>query len=777
MNKLIYGYPKLGEKNEFKKITEAFFDKLIDEKTYIEKINEQKLKYAKTILKYSDYFVCNDFSAFDFMLDVAIMTNITKSRFGDYQGLSTYFEAARGENSYPLKKWFNTNYHYLCCEISDREFSLSQNIILDDFLFYKKNGVESTASVVAPFTFLTLSDINEKLVCNKIKTKNEKVIFENISDSLVDVYNNILKELEINGCKSIIFYDPALVYELSSWQWDIVERIYNRISTKLDIYLFTFYESVDCYDRFIKLPVDGFGFDLVSNEKNLENILNFGFPGNKKFFAGIVDGRNIFKSNIEKKANIVELLSKKVNDLIITNSCPLFHLPITKYSEKNMDRRIFDNISFAEQRAEELCEIQKYFNEKTDSISAAYEEFDFSNTFYKNKENQIQKPSNIDQNYVDDLAGKIEDKKVEDFDLKREKRTDYKKRKEIQDKIFKLPLYPTTTIGSFPQTQELRKLRYQYKKGIIDRTFYRIEIYLQIKNAIELQEKLGLDVLVHGEFERSDMVEYFAQKLGGITTTENGWILSYGTRVYRPPIIFGDVRRTQALTIEEYSYAQCLTEKPVKAILTGPITISHWSYVLDNLTEQKVLLDLAVALNEEIRDLEKIGAKIIQIDEPAFRESAPVKKSNWNKHFNFASEIFNITSFCKDETQIHTHMCYSDFSEIISYIDKMDFDVISIEAARTQGKVAEEFKKIGFNRQIGIGVFDVHTPEVASYEKIKNVVDRVTKIFPAESIWINPDCGLKTRKWDEVIPSLSNMVEVAKSLRENTENRGNHENN
>ncbi len=777
MNKLIYGYPKLGEKNEFKKITEAFFDKLIDEKTYIEKINEQKLKYAKTILKYSDYFVCNDFSAFDFMLDVAIMTNITKPRFGDYQGLSTYFEAARGENSYPLKKWFNTNYHYLCCEISDGEFSLSQNIILDDFLFYKKNGVESTASVVAPFTFLTLSDINEKLVYNKIKTKNEKVIFENISDSLVDVYNNILKELEINGCKSIIFYDPALVYELSSWQWDIVERIYNRISTKLDIYLFTFYESVDCYDRFIKLPVDGFGFDLVSNEKNLENILNFGFPGNKKFFAGIVNGRNIFKSNIEKKANIVEILSKKVNDLIITNSCPLFHLPITKYSEKNMDRRIFDNISFAEQRAEELCEIQKYFNEKTDSISAAYEKFDFSSTFYKNKETQIQKPSNIDQNYVDDLAGKIEDKKVEDFDLKREKRTDYEKRKEIQDKIFKLPLYPTTTIGSFPQTQELRKLRYQYKKGLIDKTFYRIEIYLQIKNAIELQEKLGLDVLVHGEFERSDMVEYFAQKLGGITTTENGWILSYGTRVYRPPIIFGDVRRTQALTIEEYSYAQCLTEKPVKAILTGPITISHWSYVLDNLTEQKVLLDLAVALNEEIRDLEKIGAKIIQIDEPAFRESAPVKKSNWNKHFNFASEIFNITSFCKDETQIHTHMCYSDFSEIISYIDKMDFDVISIEAARTQGKVAEEFKKIGFNRQIGIGVFDVHTPEVASYEKIKNVVDRVIKIFPVESIWINPDCGLKTRKWDEVIPSLSNMVEVAKSLRKNAKNGGNHENN
>lgn len=354
--------------------------------------------------------------------------------------------------------------------------------------------------------------------------------------------------------------------------------------------------------------------------------------------------------------------------------------------------------------------------------------------------------------------------KLSDTDFKRE--TPYTKRIYIQKNILKLPLLPTTTIGSFPQTEEVRKMRAKFNKGEISEAEYKLFIKEKIKETIELQEKIGLDVLVHGEFERTDMVEFFAQKLEGIATTKNGWILSYGTRGYRPSIIYGDIFRTSPLTLEEISYAQSLTQKPVKGMLTGPVTILNWSYYREDISKEEIAYQIALALWEEVKDLEKVGIKIIQIDEPAFREGAPIKRKDWKNYFNWAIKAFKLCSRAKPETQIHTHMCYSDFNEIIDYIYQMDFDVISIKASRSKGEILKAFENYKiWDRYIGLGVYDIHSPSIPAEKDIKKVIKKALKIFPKKLLWINPDCGLKTRRWEEVIPALKNMVTISKNLR------------
>jgi len=354
---------------------------------------------------------------------------------------------------------------------------------------------------------------------------------------------------------------------------------------------------------------------------------------------------------------------------------------------------------------------------------------------------------------------------LKEEDFKRE--LPYKEREKIQRDILKLPLFPTTTIGSFPQTEDVRKMRTAYRTGKISEEEYKNFIRQKIKYAIEVQEDIGLDVLVHGEFERSDMVEYFAIKLDGIATTKHGWVLSYGSRVYRPPIIYGDVSRPKPMTLEEITYAQSLTSKPVKGMLTGPVTILNWSYYREDVPKREIAYQIALALLDEVKDLEKAGIKVIQIDEPAFREGAPLKKKDWEEYFDWAVKAFRLASRAKPETQIHTHMCYSEFNEIIEYIYQMDFDVISIEASRSKGEIIEVFEKFkGWDRQIGIGVYDIHSPAIPTKEEMKTIMLRAMKVLPKELLWVNPDCGLKTRRWEEVIPALRNMVDMAKELRE-----------
>jgi len=354
---------------------------------------------------------------------------------------------------------------------------------------------------------------------------------------------------------------------------------------------------------------------------------------------------------------------------------------------------------------------------------------------------------------------------LKDEDFQRE--LPYKERDKIQRERLRLPLFPTTTIGSFPQTEDVRKMRVAYRKGRISEEEYKNFIKEKIKEAVKLQEEIGLDVLVHGEFERSDMVEFFAQKLEGIATTDHGWVLSYGSRVYRPPIIYGDVSRPAPMTLEEITYAQSLTEKPVKGMLTGPVTILNWSYYPEDRPKEEIAYQIALALLDEVKDLEEAGIKVVQIDEPAFREGAPLKRKDWEDYFRWAVRAFRLSSRAKPETQIHTHMCYSEFNEIIDYIYQMDFDVISIEASRSKGEIIEAFERFkGWDRQIGIGVYDIHSPAIPSKEEMKAVIKRAMRVLPKELLWVNPDCGLKTRRWEEVIPALKNMVQAARELRE-----------
>ncbi|HIO42063.1 MAG TPA: 5-methyltetrahydropteroyltriglutamate--homocysteine S-methyltransferase, partial [Aquifex sp.] len=520
----------------------------------------------------------------------------------------------------------------------------------------------------------------------------------------------------------------------------------------------TYYEGIDdqYFERIVNLPVTGIGLDFVSSERNLKNIRQKGFPKGKKLVAGVVPGRNVWRLDLNKTAELLRELANIVGEenLIISNAQPLYHLPITVEPENKLPEGLKERLSFAKERLQEIALLKKLLEgdeaakKKADEISAL-----LAQPFGRNEE----------------VVARIKNLKEEDFVRK----PPYPERDKVQREQLKLPLFPTTTIGSFPQTPDVRKARVKYRKGELSEEEYKKFIQGKIKEAIELQEELGLDVFVHGEFERSDMVEYFAELLDGIATTSHGWVISYGSRVYRPPIIYGDVSRPNPMTVEWITYAQSLTDKPVKGMLTGPVTILNWSYAREDIPRSEIAYQIGLAILDEVLDLERNGIKIIQIDEPAFREAVPIKKEEWEGYFDWAIKAFRLSNAkVKPETQIHTHMCYSDFNDIIEQIYEMDFDVISIEASRSKGEIIEAFERFGkWDRQIGVGVYDIHSPAIPTKEEMKAVMLRVMKVLPKELLWVNPDCGLKTRKWEEVIPALKNMVEMAKELREEYGNK------
>jgi len=748
MQTMAFGFPKLSKNREFKKLIENFWKGNIEEKDFFKEIEKLKIKRAEIYSKNVDFFPSNEFSLYDFMLDTSIMLGIIPERFKPYKGLSTYFEMAKGKDALELTKWFNTNYHYLVPEIKNENFSLLKNFPLEDFIFHKNLGFTTLPKIIGPFTFLKLSKIvikvNGKLKRCKIEEKEK---FEKFLEKLIPLYQKILQELFNSGAKSVLIEEPAFVMELNVWEWELIKEIYKNLATLGDLYILTYYDSVSDYPNFVELPVSGLGLDLTSNKENLENLLKLGFPENKYLIAGIINGRQVWKANLKEKLNIIEKLSQVSEKLIISNSCPLYHLPISLEGEEHLPSSLLEKLSFAEEKLKELKILKNAFEGKDEALKVVKEnEKLFEKEFGKN----------------DEIRRKILNLSERDF--KRE--LPYQERFKIQQKRLNLPLFPTTTIGSFPQTEDVRKMRTKFNKREISEKEYKSFIKKKIEEVIKLQEEIGLDVLVHGEFERTDMVEFFAQKLEGIATTKQGWVLSYGTRVYRPPIIYGDVYRTSPMTLEEITYAQSLTSKPVKGMLTGPVTILNWSYYREDIPKNEIAYQIAIALLEEIKNLEKASIKIIQIDEPAFREGAPIKKRDWKNYFEWAVKAFKLCSKANPETQIHTHMCYSEFNEIIEYIYQMDFDVISIEASRSKGEILEAFENYkGWDRQIGIGVYDIHSPTIPTKEEIRTVIERALKVFPEELLWINPDCGLKTRKWEEVMPALKNMVEVAKELR------------
>ncbi len=738
-----FGYPKIGENRELKKTLENYWNEKLSKDEFIEqteKINRARLEEQ---IKYGiDLIASNDFSLYDFILDLSTMFGIIPERFsGLNEDIEIYFSMARGNKdavACEITKWFDTNYHYIVPEITGK-FELRKNRPLESYQWAKdKLGTETVPNIVGPFTFLKLA--------KGYKTENFNELFLELSC----LYNKILKELEENGVKNVQIDEPALVLDLNGEElYSLIEgyKILTQDLSGIKIHVQTYYESISEYEKIVfNLPVDGIGLDFVVNNENMENIRKYGFPSNKQLVAGIVSGRDIWKTDYKTTVNLINELIQltRQNELIISNSSPLFHLPVSLNPEKEtLNSDLIQLLSFADQRLEELKTLKDIINNNKPIPS---QDFESIRQKFRN-ETVINQVAQIDENNI----GRIET---------------FKYRYDKQQEILNLPLFPTTTIGSYPQTSEVRKARADYKKGILSKEEYEKFIKEQIKKVIELQEKIGLDVLVHGEFERTDMVEHFGQRLNGFAFTKNGWVQSYGSRCVRPPIVYGDVSRPLKMTVDEIVYAQSLTEKPMKGMLTGPVTILNWSFFRKDITKKEIAYQIALAIKDEVLDFELARIKIIQIDEAAFREGLPLRKSKQKDYLNWAVNAFKLTNEgVQPETQIHTHMCYSEFNEILESIYAMDSDVISIEASRSGGEIIEVFERFNYDHGIGLGVYDIHSPRVPDIEEINHIIERSVKVIDKRLFWINPDCGLKTRGYEETVKALNNMVSAAKEIR------------
>jgi len=711
-----YGFPRLGKNREFKKTIEGFWKGDISEAQTKKALGQLQEDMLLTYEKYVDHFPVGEITGYDHMMDTAIMVGLFHPK-----NLEEYYELCRGKDALEMTKWFNTNYHYLVPnfhQIKEATFAFSSHNSAAYFEQFKK-GIPF---IVGPFTFLKLSK-----GIDKDQFKDDLL-------TLAHVYQEIIKDLH-----EVHIEEPAFVMELDQDEIEAIKEVYQILGkANSKIHLITYYESVDFLNDLYELPVQAIGLDFVNGKRNLEYIKKHGFPDDKILIAGVVDGRNVWRNDMKSSVVLLEELSQVAKNMIVSNGSPLYHLPISLEGE-DLDPKLLKRLSFAEEKLGEIKTIAKAFDDKQFVQRAEF------NGLGKNE----------------DVQKRLKELKSKDFN----KGVSVEQRQKIQKDILRLPLFPTTTIGSFPQTQEVRKKRADFRAGRISEEAYKSFVKEKIKDLVNLQEELGLDVFVHGEFERTDMVEFFAEKLEGIATTKGGWIISYGTRGYRPPIIFGDVSRPKAMTVEEVVYAQTLTKKPVKGMVTGPVTIIAWSFVRDDIPIEDVAFEISLALQDEIKDYEKAGIKIVQIDEPAIREKAPIKKRDWPKYFEWAIKSFRLTSNTDPKTQIHTHMCYSEFGEIVEEIDNMDFDVISIETTRSRGDIIESFEKIDFKKQIGLGVWDIHSPAVPTKDNMEEVVQRALKVIPKENFWINPDCGLKTRDWEETKASLENLVATASELR------------
>jgi len=724
MQTYAFGFPRLGKNREFKKIIESFWKGEIGEKDLITSLDDLEKERISIYQNFVDVFPLAEFTYYDNIFDTALIFGIYK-----FKNFNDYFEYARGKKSLELKKYFNTNYHYLVPHLKKGiKFSLSWNKplhYLNKFSSLKSKPI----FLIGPYTFLKLSNLEDD--------------FEKTFSLLTQSYSELFSLLFKKGASFIHLEEPFFCVDLDKKEVNLIVKFYKEIlNTPLKINLITYYESIDFLKCLYDLNFYGIGLDFVKGEDNLRTIKKIGFPKDKKLIAEIVSGRNIQRSDIFSKVKLLEEIKKivklKEEDIYIAPSCPLFHLPYSLENETNIKESLKNKMSFAKERLHELNLIKRVFLKDTKEAKKWAKSV---------KEEKI----------------KIVRPKFSTLSLPTK---EFLKRKKIQKEYLNLPLFPTTTIGSFPQDKELRRTRLLFKKKKNPLKEYDDFIKNRIMHLVKKEEEIGLDVFVHGEFERTDMVEFFAQNLKGFLTTQNGWVISYGTRVYRPPIIYDKVERKKPFTSKEINFAQKLTRKPLKGIITGPITILAWSYNLTKAPLYKICFDLASSLNKEAKDLVEKGIKIIQIDEPAIKEFSPLKRKDRDFYFRWAVRSFNlVSSKLPSFVQIHTHMCYSQFEDIIQWIMKMNFDVITIETAREKGKVLESFKKVKFNRGIGPGVWDIHSRYPAKEKTIREILEKSIEIFGKENVWLNPDCGLKTRNWQEVEVSLKRMVKIAKIYR------------
>jgi 5-methyltetrahydropteroyltriglutamate--homocysteine methyltransferase len=752
----ILGYPRMGPARELKKALEQFWSAKSDQGallTEAAKIRGRHWKLQKDAG--IDFIPSGDFSLYDHVLDTTAMLGAVPPRFsrlspGD--DLRTYFAMARGSQrgnvpALEMTKWFDTNYHYIVPELSgDQSFRIGSRQATGHYSEALAAGVVTRPVLVGPVTFLSLA-------------KGTDSSLDPVShlDAVLPIYEETLRQLAELGASWVQVDEPILVTDLSPRQRDAVKNAYARLcgAAKISIMLTTYFgELGENLGVVLDLPVAGLHVDLVRGPSQLSQILAKP-PKQMVVSLGLVDGRNIWKADLEKAIRTAEQGIEVLGPdrVIVASSCSLLHCPEDLSLETELDPEIRSWLSFALQKVHEVSLIAQALNAGRSSVSPQLEEN------RRSLESRSSSPRTRNPRVRDRLAV------LQPAMLRRP--SQFAKRRAAQEASLPLPLFPTTTIGSFPQTKEVRAIRAALKNGTVDNSSYEKFLEKEIEKTVRLQEKLGLDVLVHGEFERNDMVEYFAQMLSGFAFTANGWVQSYGSRCVKPPVIYGDVERPAPMTVRWSTYAQSLTGRPVKGMLTGPVTMLCWSFVRNDQPPEQTCRQIALAIRDEVKDLEAAGIRVIQIDEPALREGLPLRRSHWKGYLGWAVEAFRIASSgVSDATQIHSHMCYAQFDDILPSIADMDADVLSIETTRSRMELLRSFSSFRYPNQIGPGVYDIHSPRVPAAEEIEELLRKALAVLQPWQLWINPDCGLKTREWREVEPSLAALVSAAKRLRE-----------
>jgi len=753
------GFPRIGAKRELKFALEAYWkgqSSLED----LKQVGKSLRQRHWALQSHLDLVPVGDFAFYDQVLDMSFTLGNLPARVQDFHGdpLDNYFRVARGRSvqggedhaqccggvaAGEMTKWFDTNYHYIVPEFTAKtQFKLDATRLLEQLAEAKAQQIKAKPVIVGPVTYLAIG---------KAKDDSDRLA---LLPQLLNVYTELLETLAVQGIEWVQVDEPILVTELDAqWQHAFNLAYHQLKSSRVKLLVATYFgQLADNQYLAANLPVAGLHVDAINARSEIVPLINQ-LPAHKVLSVGVINGRNIWKTDLNATLDWLEPIAERLGErLWLAPSCSLLHVPVNLDSEVKLDSEIKSWLAFAKQKLEELQVLATALNHGRDAVRVALA---------------------VSQVAID---ARRHSKRVHNPQVKAaletltpqlgQRQNRYAQRATKQAALLQLPQYPTTTIGSFPQTAEIRQARSQFKAGELDQAGYQLAMKTEIERSVREQENLGLDVLVHGEAERNDMVEYFGEQLDGYAFSQFGWVQSYGSRCVKPPILFGDISRPKAMTVEWIKYAQSLTSKPMKGMLTGPVTILNWSFVRDDQPRSVSCYQLALAIREEVLDLEEAGIHVIQIDEAALREGLPLRKSQWKEYLNWAVESFRITANgVADETQIHTHMCYSEFNDIISAIADMDADVITIETSRSDMELLDAFDNFNYPNEIGPGVYDIHSPNIPSQEHIVQLMQKAAERIPAERLWVNPDCGLKTRQWPEVLPALSNMVAAAKTLR------------
>ncbi|MDR2128319.1 MAG: 5-methyltetrahydropteroyltriglutamate--homocysteine S-methyltransferase [Burkholderiaceae bacterium] len=719
-----------------------------------------------------DWVPVGDFSYYDQVLDMSFtLGNVPeRARRPGGDALDAYFRLARGQAAAAsqradcgcgkgacdgddcavaageMTKWFDTNYHYIVPEFdAGTTFSLDAARLLAQWAEARAQGIKGRPVILGPLSYLHLG---------KAKDGSDRLA---LLPGLIAVYAQLLEQLAGHGVEWVQVDEPALALDLdAAWQHGFNLAYHQLKSARVKILLATYFGSLG-ENRYLaaQLPVAGLHVDAVRGRDELPQLLNL-LPAHKVLSLGVIDGRNIWKTDLDAALALLQPLAERLGDrLWLAPSCSLLHVPVDLTGETHLDPEIRNWLAFAVQKLDELRLLARALNHGAHTVAP---ELAAHRAALATRRASPRVHQAAVQNALATCTAAMG-----------QRQSPFAQRSAKQAQRLALPLYPTTTIGSFPQTAEIRQARKRLKTGAMDAASYQSFMRAEIARCVQAQEALGLDVLVHGEAERNDMVEYFGEQLDGFAFSQNGWVQSYGSRCVKPPILYGDVRRPRPMTVDWICHAQSLTRKPMKGMLTGPVTILNWSFVRDDQPRQQSCRQIALAIRDEVLDLERAGVRIIQIDEAALREGLPLRRSDWSAYLDWAVECFRIAANgVRDETQIHTHMCYSEFNDIIESIARMDADVITIESARSDMQLLDAFEHFQYPNQIGPGVYDIHSPNIPTGAHIEQLMRKAARHIPPGRLWINPDCGLKTRQWKEVIPALTNMVAAAKALRAQT---------